>query len=508
MIKKLFKFWKPETLWFIKEFIFVFILWLWCINFSYWLWINDYNQDNAIFWTIDNNNIQYIQTYSAYWPAYVWIDNWINFYSKFWLDEFDKIWVIWSYAWNRWILMRIDNNLYTFSYYYPWNFRPSAYKFTKVSLCDWTYNNCTKIGFDAFLWYADDWLYFTDYYMNYLGVDSAEVLFICLKFGDWSNSICLNSFWRNYNSSMIFSDFEWDRNFDTSLLWPSNIENILWFTLIADESPFPVHSSGGGWLWQRFPINWNRPWIKWSSMVREYTNDEILSAFVLYWFDKNYSCYAWIPINWDYSWYVLWSGASIFDIVSNFYDLWYTSVSQFSDYDLEVAAKWLDYYASSVQSSVFYYSWWYDIFYWFKNGVLSNQSHWMQSLFYYWTYFWQFSSREAIDIINFCRLSLDNTLSWTWIYSWTLPDIPILNQISFDDNWNAIWFAWDFWTWESMLSALSWENIDYDFIWFASYLKDKFQTIFIWNAYHTTWIIPEYILWFLMLFLLFKFLRK
>lgn len=467
MIKKWFKY----LLW-------LFVFWLWFINFSF-----------AAVWSLTIDLEKWQETQRDWFT--LWIDENFNFYMRNEVDDYN-FWFF-SIAWrNRYysndVVGWIDWKFYytTSNWYfnsrnrnYAW-WIPSLYCITSLdSYCEWWNLEINDNFYDL------DFVWISIYDAGAQGEISS---LYCLKTAE--NKYCFNNGsrtsveWINLSKTMTRWDFVWK-------FWNS-----------------PYNSSGGGWAWQRFPINWNRPWIKWSSMVREYTNDEILSAFGLYWFDKNYSCYAWIPINWDYSWYVLWSGASIFDIVSNFYDLWYTSVSQFSDYDLEVAAKWLDYYASSVQSSVFYYSWWYDIFYWFKNGVLSNQSHWMQSLFYYWTYFWQFSSREAVDIINYCRLSLDNTLSWTWIYSWTLPDIPILNQISFDDNWNAIWFAWDFWTWESMLSALSWENIDYDFIWFASDLKDKFQNIFIWNAYHTTWIIPEYILWFLMLFLLFKFLRK
>jgi len=491
-----------------KYLLWLFILWSWFINFSYWLGVDDYNQDNAISWPIDNNNIQYIQTYYAYWPTYVWIDNWFNFHSKFIDEEMDLIWVVGGYNHQRAVLFRNDNILYNAVYYYNSN-NPNSFslssllKTTRISICDWTYNNCTKTDVSYFVNLQEQWIYFTDYYLNWFDYDNSDVLVICGKYSD-NSSVCIN--WASRNGRSLFSDLTYlsDTN-KFAPYTPSLYENLYFFTYIAEESPVPVHNSGGGSAWQRFPINNRRPVINWNTIWWEVLVEDTLEYYeTVYKYNPNI-CFAGRDLWTWLQMYIPWSGANIFEVanyvapidsnylrdywesiyksaVSSFYTSRFNkyeslnSVSTYNPFDSEIPALY------NVVSNLYSY---HNIRPWFFNN----------------------------EFIDYCYLYLNyNTGD---LYTWNnLNEVSQFLEaqsqgivVDYTGSYYIIWLWYDF-TGDSILWSLSWENQNLNLSDFFSSVSDHFTTIFNVNSYSTTWIIPDYILWFLVLFLLFKVLRK
>lgn len=385
---------------------------------SFWQVVNG---SNLTWWSVSDNRFNFINGGKSEFDfittdwvvlSYKWSSNNIQFNTKW--DS--------STTWNSWII-----NWYYSCTNSPWN---SYYPLSDKPNCsyhewfDWLRNSITN---STSYWFAcNRWIpNYQDKYINC-------VVCVC------SDSSC------SVNKSFYC--------IDTSV-----------------SSPVPDDN-----VWNSFvPSTWSRLWGR---LITNswYTNNQMVEAYQCVWLTPEL-CYWWFPINdifqpsetfEDFTWYVAWQGATIFDLYSLYPS--YSNIDQFlSTYLLR------------------FQHWW----------TFKNEPKALYMLFAQINTAWLKTSY----ISTYCDLLLNknNNSSYTWT---SIDDLRAqscyrsqrINDSLKNSDWsNTIWQGsnvWIFW---------SWDDVDFDPETFFSNMMEKISSwldkVSVWTALG---VIPGYIILF------------
>lgn len=415
------------------------------------------------------------------------------------------------------------------------------------------------------LYYYDSWNYCSDrydtiqwYFENY---------YICNEYTPWATvDNCSNAtpydsevVWRflqnvenddyfyfernpSWDSYCRTSSNDWTFCFSSHSLWKSICftfskpwyQALQWFSWSLD---LPAKQ----WWWIDVSLLWDPPLYQYDSPIVEtwniveippelLTNWDIMNYFENTWNWDWDMCYVWTTdlsssYNWDYT--RLW-GYNIFEAYSILYswtnvsdpkgyvqwtnsmNVWWWINTLYNNY-YTYYVKRLD-YINYDWNPLHYSFWWSNWLYSIDRNSTYYPFDWRPSIElslgskYYNRYLntdqnWQ-------DIAYYCSAVLS-----TWwnneVYDWNLPNYlinninwQVNNQLNQSTDWQDSEYQVPSWSW----FMLTWnENFSTSLKDFYAKLTMKLNTD---NTYRTTWVIPDYILWFLVLILLFRFLKK
>lgn len=480
------------------------------------------------------------------------IEAWLWYVENQYLPWYDfsvlKKWkFLTNFLWTTKPILAISWNVLVF-----WN-NWQLYLYDNWTSCRWWYA-CSQSVWEL-QWYftqmmsCDEFTWWSSYPQNcWSPIEyNSEIVWNFLRnFEGWD--------WFYYNHSMSCEWYCRGFNYDMSICYSSRVfHKSLCFTVSkkmywsGPATPWVWISSEWLWLNQAtfawIPLEYleNPPLYQWDvSSVESWniveipselmTNEDVMSYFQDTWGWDRDICYVWTTdlssnYSWDYTrlwwynifeaysilytwtnvsdpnWLVAWTntmnvGAWINTLYNNYYT-YYVKRLDYLTYEwnpLHYSFRWNN-WLYSVDRSASYYP-----FDWRSNVELALWSK------YYNRY--QNTDQNWQDIAYYCSAVLSPS-GPNDIYDWTLPNYLVNNinwQVNNHLNQSTDWQNSDYqvpsWSW----FMLTW-NED-----FSSSLKDFYAKLTMklntdWN-YRTTWIIPDYILWFLVLIILFRFLKK
>ena len=490
----------------IRKFFRFIYFWLFII-FLYILWnsVNAYQLSDLDFYKEIDLGVSYQVNSYAYSNIFS-VSSEIDFYSKVEDNIFNKSFTVWSNVviWsNNNITYRsigwIDWKLYWFSFYAPTNLS-TRYK------SEWFFQQVCKIPSTTFTWVL---AWCSETHAN--DVDISE-------FYSWGNTWKkAYVFWNLYNvNNVLYYCFD-NWSFTYCVWLTANYNNLtwsLWYNDYTVQSLLTVPFTNSDFMWYDIEINYNPNFV---------TNQDILDYYQsIYKWDRNL-CYLWtdyLGINYTWDYQNLW-WLTIFEWYNRLYS-WtnvsdpYSTVSGTSSMNV---GGWLntimnnyntymnkrqDYTELSCNNCLHYSYWWNNWLYSLDRWYNFNPFDWRPSVELWY-------SSKAVNRYNqvlsawweiaiYCYAVFHNPDDkYTWVFPQYLKDN--LN------NYNVV----------KENNSIDWQNSDYQvpsWSWFMSTTNEDFWTTLkkffaklteklnvesSW--FPNNWVIPEYILWFLTLFL-------
>lgn len=423
-------------------------------NFD-WTWVNRWTENLVEF----TNN---------------WNWNWDFMYNA---DYYTNIWRLnsnnaWYYYWLQTYYFFSNNKLY---FHKAWLANWSTVEVNSFKLFEWTWGLADYSNFGdnnstytyslsdvvSQIWNVDSIIY---------GVYTWDRQWV---FNYSRNIICFG----NNNVYYCSSCVPWDYQVNPFCLWDNNSIVNLWLDVnstISDIAPLVSDSPfvwGGGfpdivWSWSNSLTNW----------------DVIVWLSYRYWFSEN-SCYWGYPIDnlfvsWtdpkDFTWFLMWTWASIFDIYNSFSWSYFTWIVNFYDsfysrYKIWNLASFWD-YPKGLYSIV-------------ERADLLSQVYNLYPM-------------NMSSLVEYCNLYLNS--DWDSLYTW--------NNIVWQQGYNSLigeitdkwrYYDTDLFSWSDMSWSVS---IDEFFETISNRLVGWLQDV----ADNRVWVIPSYILMVMMALILFR----
>jgi len=376
-------------------------------------------------------------------------------------------------------------------------------------------NTCTI----RYSWHVEDF-YNTNWWFDKIyflpPIDNSVPWHFC--YVKWETWYCILPNQSNYNM-YSYCDY-WTKTEDESFQFDSfNIEN---FSSRISYSPFNWQS----WWWDWWDYNFND------------LSSDAIRYFENMWFRKS-MCYVWTnDLTTDYwSWiysFQSWTWKTIFDLFESEYididetDRWLQAVSNWLNsrlwnYDKRFSTDWQPWYKlfySSVDELIhvnYYWQWDTPVFPFLNNPYAI---YFMASNISTYTQYKSMFDYEGDEVVDYCNLKLNG---WTFedMISTPIKD-SIVNNKSNNIWWNYFWsWSWGWWDWSFIWWWTGWTGvIEYTWTWSDLQftgdvdLKSFFDNALnemknaIWNMQNPlTWVLPNYLIFALLLVVLFKILR-
>lgn len=421
---------------------------------------------------------------------------------------------VYFFAWYNW-------KPYMYSAYVHDNAVSSSKQWFPTKMCittPWSWNSCSDFSYNIDSFLNDNW--FNKWYISYWnGVSSYDYFRIC--FSNDLTEYCFQSF--------AYSNWWWWYSYDKSLLSgslnvlsykPDDVNRISW-------SSSPIY-------WWNVPIQtW--PWLDDYTYISVWTWDYVDYFENELWFNYN-MCFVWttdlISLYEDRIPYYQWTWYSIFDVYNKL----------FSTSNMKISKVW-----TFLNTWLINYRTWflwenrdinnvplYNASYSLVSGFQLEYGSWLVNPFLWNKAVYYFIPSTLIDLNNsnvdweqvafYCY----KKLVWEWNYSWW-SNVWLNNNITDDHNKaydnrtavykrnknnSSVYFSWaniiesQSWDW-TPLDYFEWEE-NLDFSSFFSNAFNKFRDNY-WSlsvSDSIVWVLPNYIVLFLLAVILFKFLRK
>lgn len=491
-----------------KVLLWLWLCVLWFLGFSNWVWVFSTVWLNSFSSPLDSNYSITALKWGGLLTNYLWVWKSVLALDNQRLFRWTTNWYPYVYLHNNWTFW-IATSEWFFDRYYScdymtWAWVPQNCSYSMIDYSWWT-SDFDKTVFKSFFSTVTQWenIYIESQLYRYVGATrtyNQNYIRVCRNSTELNKSFCFMGWvctsnncpylWSLVNSQNLHSQFTnwltfWLLN--TSWIWYAPWQN--WYD------------------WQfEWSTDWSVDWtidssITWDYVYYDCTWKDILIALESEWYNK-YICYWWLD--------------------------------NFEDYDpsinyTPVAWRWL----SIAQIWAWTWSRAWDTFpewFTFWNGLYNDSNDytdmWSSYPAVYRTYFqiynaYKWSILDPRTVLEYCQLrtltwdTLNNTAWWyfrpvcetvvrekqTWLWDcrtdWTLYSWCELNpQVAIWTNWNWVW-------------NLSWLTTKSDWVTFIqeffNLAKSKLSTSF---GVNYVWIIPNYIIVFLMGIVLFRFLSR
>lgn len=299
--------------------------------------------------------------------------------------------------------------------------------------------------------------------------------------------------------------------------WSSMCQDLTWSIWLMPKLSFSDLSS---YVLQNSPWLWNTPEVEsWNTIEGPVVWEvENLGGDIVYWKCTNWSllnyyrqnfwfsdviCYGWLPTFDYYEWnYTVtpWQWLTVFDLedyyFSGTHDYWFEKFWNGVYYNIQLCRQWDSFCPNypTVFSTYFdildynYMNWWWRETYNYCSTLLEtnfNDEINFNNLF---------MSEDDADTI--CKRIVNNNTSTNYqTNSWS----------AVSNNLNGVWSIWQS---NSTGENFSWTNIVDWTNFINSYINKLKEQLQIDKSNNIGWIIPSYIIWFLLAIIVFRFLRK
>lgn len=333
---------------------------------------------------------------------------------------------------------------------------------------------------------------------------------------NWCSSICSQFWWCG-------GGLENSQNYTSLTFWNIPYSDI-WY------APWQAWYD---WWWniEWSSSIWNNTSLTWNVMYSTCTNWYVVSQITnLYWWINNI-CYAWTNNTWIIN---DWVARTPIDQWLNFKEVYNWSLNITINGATPYYSSYLDWFNTWINNITRYKLWQisFDVFRWQPTYLYA----YFDRLYNNWVIAW---NTDAYNIANICKLALFSDLSqqynWTQFSNvcsdlnynaWNGWTVTTWEVWSIEDDsqeiipwWTYIWWWWQgAWWWNN--STFSWNIVSVDWSWTLSWnTNQNFDwTTFINNFYQKlqanfqkpynwlVWIVPTYILVFMIALILFRFL--
>lgn len=451
--------------------------WLSCFAsnwYVYQIWTSNTSPfDNSINFSVLQKWSFLSQTLWYWKPIFAW-SNWWNKTFLFWKNwlpyfyqDYSNIEVLWKgYGFQcQWFIKSYkvcdsfdenSNSVWNCTVYWIWDWSINVYK-----------NFLSKVKSSDYFFVIED-LYYQRYFEPVLCISSSEL-------------------WQ----SLCFVGWTWWESPWCNLTWSLEIPRWIDFTNI--NSYFYDNSSPAVSNWW---TNWNVGWWNWTiisitttwTITSSCTNWQVLQFYENQGFNTNL-CYWWL---------------NSYNTTAN---SWIVAVPWTW---IDVMSMWFDY-----DSTTDYLTWF--------NFYRTSYSRWILEQFNYrpyvfQTYFWFINDywawKNSDDILEYCDLKLYKW-NYNWIFTWLVISESRKQKIcsvssmyfssnSVDENWNVVNILWNdlLWDWSGLNTYVEWKTFINDTI---NTIKSQWQIPQKWDFW--LWYLPQYIITFLCLIILFRFLQ-
>lgn len=505
-------------------------------------------------------------SFSAWRLQTVWLQEAESIYDANYTLSFLRRWAVLSkYLWQAKSVLALKSDVL---FWWMWDWYPYFYApnkqgyFSEYCSCDPFNNdtvspsNCSCLPLDE----NSKWIlnsYFsqlTDWDYAYYDYRPRSYWWTSCSYDQYWVQICFsaNSVWRSlcFKDASCYNWCQWWNNVCNNFCNNFNgcwwgLKNSAWYSNL-NFANLPYNDI---WLapWQAwYDWGWNIDWsssvwdnttLSWNLMYSTCTNWYVVSQVSSWYWWINNVCYAWTTQTWIINDYVAFTPVSQW---LNFKEVY--------EWSLNITINWANPYYDSYLN-------WFQTWLWamqkYKLWQVSFEVFKWQPVYLY-AYFnrlyengvmnWSF---DAYNIANFCKLALfsDLTQQYKWTYfsdvcsdlnynSWNWWTVTTWEVWSIDNDnqeiipwWSSIWWwgwwwgVW-WWGWWSSSSTSSWNIVSVDWSWtlsgntnqnfdwttfindFYQKLQSNFQKPYNWLV----WIVPTYILVFLVALILFRFL--
>lgn len=509
MIKKIF-----------KSFFILWLIWIWLIN----SFVRAY-QDNCDNWDRVSLGWWIHPVWSVYQSSNsssfnLWFLNKGTVLTQslwFWKKVFspeDNVLFWWNTSWMpymyfKWLYQWIPNNYYVCDEITWWTVQ-RVYNCSRNNL---TIDSLSILSsfFSTINSSVDYWWYYTkeDTYHRYFNV--------CVSSSELWHSLCFVFYTCTYNSSCPSSNcllHDWQGY--TNLTFSSIPDSIIW------DSPWL-----SSWWW-----DWWDPWdIEiWDWWIWLFSDQSAINYFEKnYWRDERI-CYVWVDNYTDLYWtrvsFEEWSWLNIFQVFSWLY--WNTDLNKVYVW---LNSRLINYNQWSVRMSDWlsplylasYNSWTNKVNIYYDDLTTSPFINNPVAVYFMANYIYDRSPSYSMwsEVVSYCNLKINwwsfeeiidesvknNITNYTeqsninvWLNSdWTSKEI---------DRYTVLVWTWDFWSGFDV----SWEILQYswdiDLKWFFDNAINEMQSVIGDVNNPLTWVLPQYIIFALLLVILFKILKK
>lgn len=487
-----------------KYILWLFVLWLSFISFSFGgiVWTNyaEYEVDE-VFYTFSSASYRNWQNIATY------IDNQLNFHSSINWEDYNIFGYPDTWYWEYY-------NVLVWSAVSPWKFNliqsynsPKSAISTSLIRCDYSLgspdlvsvdrcSNSTSVSIDDFVSIAESSslsrIVFNSRVYQYLG------LRLCYVFNSNDYAYCLllpNNNWYGWTSFSSSSLSLVNTTSASSFVWSTNVQYV-WLSPIVSSSNSNIDYT----IYQDFT-----------------TSDDVLYFYQNYWGWDFDICYLWtndMSVNYTW-WFVRNSWYTIFDLysylnnwnvatVNNTYPLINSIVNNYKTYDERDL--------TSLDSRYTYQSFISPItlnYYWLNYNPFDNFPFAMYSYGAKLYKRYNYTLNNWEDVAVYCSAVLsspdefEDIINWTWVSQVIKDRINSISNSLIDIKYPVL--TWQFWLglWiDNNLTIESWFNTFFDR--WSSNLSEW------WNNIWSDWssIVPDYIVLFLLLVVLFRILRK
>lgn len=493
-------------------------------KFLLWLWISF---------------LSFVGFSSAWKFQIIWLD-WSSSIYDTWYDiTFLKWWwVLSSFIWqSRSVLAFTERAFFWWSVNWKPYYFDNSYQgyFWEYRLCDYFSDTTSQVSwcvkyemtwdykevFINFFKWVNQWdVAFYDYEkMDLWSSYYDNTVQVCFSSSQWNRSLCFRQHscynWR-WCSAYNYWSLVNSENLPNSLTYWSIKQSWLWY------------APGQAWYDWWWNIDWSSNTsvnvsLTWNLLYNTCTKWYVISKVrYIYWNFIDNVCYAWSNSTWyvtdDMSWFfpVPWYWLSYLDLYNDTSD-WMSWATWFRNYEDEMLRykSWRLPVNPFLSRPIPLYSY-FDLLYdnWFLWQNSDDRFDWMV-----WPYF----------IYNYCKILLDNDYdsdyNWTFFKS-ACDDLNYLDSSTIN-TWE-IWSVWDpeiippFFDWWNSSVNSSWSIISVDWSWvlsgstnqnfdwknFINNFYQKLQSVFQKPYNNFVWIIPGYIVVFLLALILFRFLSR
>lgn len=469
-----------------KYFLTFIVIWLWIISFS-----------------------------NAWYSRQIWISGFSPYDNTIDFSVLKKWSFLSSQLWTTKDLFYFKEN-----YYFGWIYNDSLWWVSLYNRTNWNqgflkhYWICNEITWTSLNWsnsnciindYTQSSLEIISNFLSYIGPNDYFWFDMYDSWNGYKSTLCISSaeFWKSlcfencyvsnsnyYSCSLYWSYTLWTAG-DTT--WSLNLN---WQFSSIDRFLF---SSSPAVKWTDTPnesVEWEVWNLYWDTIYQSCTNWQALQLMRnKYWYN-DLICYWWLNSfdlysGDDYT-VVPGSGLTVFDMYNyssgfynNFYD-WFNSYE--FNYAFPCWQGWLCVSNPAIFTTYF--------------DILINSN----------------SPVSAKDVLSYCDLLLKQDLNWNLLDNYNI-DSSIKQEVCKKQDNNTISQSWNIvgedlsWIWNienvnNSWQVVSWKNIVDWTNFINSYINLLKQNYSIDKNNNVWWVLPGYIVWFLLVILLFRFLRK
>ena len=447
------------------------------------------------FWSFYNNDYEIqvnwkwnlLTQYLWDWKKLLYFQNWTYFFRSTQNDSKPYISVS-AYNWQY-----NKRNQWYVKYYFLCDY-----------ISDWSVvnpSNCVRHNIDdwEFPWVAQRllnslsnwWYFYYNYYDFYVRSSSSPDywgLDICFSSTEFDKSLCFY-WWLTYSQAYCetyYNNTLW-KLFQNGWSWcttTQSLDNSLNLDYRFDNISQSIlwNSPAGAWNWWWWtafiPSTWSRLWGRLITSSW-YTNNQMIEAYECVWLQPAL-CYWGFPINdifqpsetfEDFTWYVAWQGATIFDLY-NRYSSSFSNINQFLNTVLTRYQNWQINSFKTEPKALLMLGSQMNVA-WFKTSYISTYCDLLLNKNNNSTYTWN---------------SVDDLRAQSCYRSQHIND-----SLKTSDWSDIVWQGSDIWIF------WSWENVDFDPETFFSNMMSKIES---WLDSVSTWTAVGVIPWYIVLFTL------